>query len=265
MKKFSTGAKVNLSLAVTGRRGGLHTLDMRVCTLSLFDSAEIVRGDGERFVFLAEPKGFVRAKFLPLLDEIYLKLQARFGGEPRFLLEKHIPSGKGMGGSSALAASMALAWAEECGGRVDAELALSLGSDVPYMLTGGEARVTGRGEDVTHLPYVAREALVLLPKGGVDTAEAYALYDRMKEEGSLPERRGEYFNDLYAPAARLCPDVGRAVRALEESGAENAVMTGSGSAVCAFFEDKEELARVAERVGGEFDRLILRTLPARGE
>ena len=248
MKKFFTGAKVNLSLAVTGRRGGLHTLDMRVCTLSLFDSAEIVRGEGERFVFLAEPEGFVRAKFLPLLDEIYRKLQARFGG-----------------GSSALAASMALAWAEECGGRVDAELALSLGSDVPYMLTGGEARVTGRGEDVTPLPYVAREALVLLPKGGVDTAEAYALYDRMKEEGSLPERRGEYFNDLYAPAARLCPDVGRAVRALKESGAENAVMTGSGSAVCAFFEDKEELARVAERVGGEFDSLILRTLPARGE
>ena len=192
-------------------------------------------------------------------------MQARFGGEPRFLMKKHIPSGKGMGGSSALAASMALAWAEESGGRVDAELALSLGSDVPYMLTGGEARVTGRGEDVTHLPYVAREALVLPPKGGGETAEADALYDRMKEEGSLPERRGEYFNDLYAPAARLCPDVGRAVRALEESGAENAVMTGSGSAVCAFFEDKEELARVAERVGGEFDSLILRTLPARGE
>ena len=55
------------------------------------------------------------------------------------------------------------------------------------------------------------------------------------------------------------------LRALKESGAENAVMTGSGSAVCAFFEDKEELARVAERVGGEFDSLILRTLPARGE
>ena len=259
--KTYTGAKVNLSLAVTGKCRGLHTLDMRVCTVSLCDSAELAEGEGRRFVWKKTREGFDPERFEPVLERAYARLAEHFGGSPRFVLEKDIPSGAGLGGSSALIACMARLWAMVSGREPDDGLLLSLGSDVPYMYRGGEARVTGRGEKVASLPFVPREVLIALPRCGVDTAAAYALYDGMKEAGELSERRGEHFNDLFAPAVRLAPEVGRAADALRAAGARDVVMTGSGSAVCAFFDSAEELARVRARAEGEFDCIPAHTLP----
>lgn len=240
--KEKIGAKVNLSLAVTGRRGGLHTLDMRVCSVSLYDTAEIVRGDGARFEWTSVPMGFEKELFEPRLNEIYSVLKAKFGGEPRFRFEKGIPSGAGLGGSSALVAAMAKLWGREAGMSADDGFLLALGSDVPYMYRGGEARVTGCGESVERLPFVGRKVLIAFPEGGVDTAKAYALYDEMSANGALPKRGTEFFNDLYAPAVRLNPDVERVKILLAECGAERVVMSGSGSAVCAFFGKGEEVS-----------------------
>ena len=261
MKKVSTGAKVNLSLAVTGREGDMHTLDMRVCTVSLFDSAWMPEGEGERFVFGRAAEGFSWERFLPRLDRIYERLHAAFGGAPRFALEKGIPSGAGLGGSTALAVCMTKLWAESAGRTPDDALLLSLGSDAPYMYIGGDARVTGRGERVERLPFAEREVIILLPGGGVDTAKAYAGYDRMKEAGELPEREGEFHNDLFAPAVRLNAKVGEAYELLRSLGAEKVVMTGSGSAVCAFPKDAEESERLFAATRG-YARFKVRTLPA---
>ena len=85
MKSESTGAKLNLSLAVTGKRGNMHTLDMRVCTADVCDRAELLPGEGERFVFRSFPEGFVPERFVPRLNAVYGKLRARFGGDLRFL------------------------------------------------------------------------------------------------------------------------------------------------------------------------------------
>ena len=263
MKSESTGAKLNLSLAVTGKRGNMHTLDMRVCTADVCDRAELLPGEGERFVFRSFPEGFVPERFVPRLNAVYGKLRARFGGDFRFLIDKNIPSGMGLGGSSALAACMARLWAAEAGETPDAELLLSLGSDVPYMYLGGDARVTGAGECVEELPFTPRKVLVALPEGGVDTAAAYAEYDAMKARGDLPPREGEYFNDLYAPAAKLNPGTARAAAVLRAAGAENVVMTGSGSAVCAFFADGAERDRVRAAAEREVRFTVCDTLPKR--
>lgn len=261
MEQVLIGAKVNRSLAVTGRREGMHTLDMRVCSVSLYDKVSVLPGEGDRFVFGAVPEGFERERFLPHLNEVYEKLRARFGGDLRFLIQKGIPSGAGLGGSSAAAAGMARLFAAARGETPDARFLLTLGSDVPYMYTGGDARVTGTGECVEKLPHIPRKVLIVLPRGRVDTAAAYALYDEMEARGELRGRKGEFFNDLFAPAVRLCPEVGRAAEALSGCGAEGVVMTGSGSAVCAFFAETESAARAAERVKGKFGCLLLDTLP----
>lgn len=262
MLRAEVGAKVNLSLAVTGRRGAMHTLDMRVCGIALCDVASVAEGEGERFEWLAEPYGFKRERFLPRLESAYERLSAYFGTSLRFKLEKHIPSGAGLGGSSALAAAMTLLFEARTGIKASDDLLLSLGSDVPYMYRGGEARVTGCGERVESLPYVPRSVLVVFPEGGVDTAAAYALYDRtaQKDCGAV---KGEYFNDLYLPATVLNPDVARVKALVESCGARNVVMTGSGSAVCAFFgEEEEESAREVYRRASERVRSVLvRTMP----
>ena len=79
-------------------------------------------------------------------------------------VEKHIPAGAGLGGGSSDAAAI-LRWA----GVDDVELAASLGADVPFCLVGGRARVTGVGEIVEPLPFVARTYTIVTPLFGVST------------------------------------------------------------------------------------------------
>ena len=66
-----------------------------------------------------------------------------------------------------------------CAGRAapTSSVAAGLGSDVPFCLVGGRARVEGVGERVTPLPFEARDYLLLLPPFGVDTARVYRAWD----------------------------------------------------------------------------------------
>lgn len=264
MQRAEVGAKVNLSLAVTGKRGGMHTLDMRVCEVSLCDAVEIAEGKGDRFEWIAEPYGFKRDLFLPRLEKIYAAVTDCFGIFPRFRIEKNIPSGAGLGGSSALAAAMTIVCERVTGRKAEEDFLLSLGSDVPYMYRGGEARVTGCGEQVETMPYVEREVLIAFPEGGVDTAAAYALYDAMSRHDAEGGNRGKYFNDLYLPATTLNPEIARVKEVLLRCGAENVVMTGSGSAVCAFFDEadgikaQEAYGRVKKEVRATLVRTVKR-------
>ena len=228
------GAKVNLSLAVTGRRDGMHTLDMRVCSVSLGDGVRLSEG-GARFSFTETPAGFVPALYTPLLERAYALMHGEWGGEYSFTIAKCIPHLAGLGGSSAPVAGMARLWAKARGVTPDPRFLLRLGSDVPYMFRGGDARVRGTGEEVEGLPFEEREVLIVTVEGGVDTAKAYALYDGMCGEERYAHGDGElFFHDLFPAAVRLNPRVGDAVRALRALGVKDAVMTGSGSAVCAF-------------------------------
>ena len=55
----------------------------------------------------------------------------------------------------------------------DVGLAASLGADVPFCVTGGRARVTGIGEIVEPLPFVARTYTLVTPPFGVSTVATY--------------------------------------------------------------------------------------------
>ena len=171
-----------------------------------------------------------------------------------FAIEKRIPARAGLGGSSAPAAALVRLLSARSGIRPTSEFLLSLGSDVPYMYEGGEARVTGCGESVERLPFVKRSVLLVLPSGGADTAKAYALYD----EGVTSP--GD--NHLFAAACRLCPETGRAAEALSLAGARRVVMSGSGSAVCAFFGDEQEAERVKRALPRDLDCVLLHTVDA---
>lgn len=261
-------AKVNLSLRITGKRGRLHTLDMRVCSVNLFDAVTlitteeaakrekegecVVLGDG-KFAFRSVLPEFQPRLFLPRLEHAYTALKDCFGdAEGVFLVDKSIPPCAGMGGSSAAVAAMARLLSERTGIDPSREFLASLGSDVPYMYVGGEARVKGCGEEVEILPFVGRYVVAVYSERGVDTAEAYALYD----EGA---RSDDGENDLFAAACALNPSVARSYGALREAGAERVVMSGSGSAVCAFFDEESEALRTMALLPVEINAELLHT------
>ena len=141
----------------------------------------------------------------------------------RIRLVKRIPPGAGLGGGSADAAAV-LRWA----GCDDLDIAVALGADVPFCLTGGRAGVSGVGEVVVPLPFEDRSFVLLMPPFGVETAAVYRAYDRLAAGGRLPEA-GTVANELEAPALEVEPRLAGWRRVLEETTGRPARLAGSGS------------------------------------
>jgi len=188
-------AKINLFLAVTGRRAdGYHDLVSVVAPLDFGDALTAITvrqkpATGEQFSLTCDAAGLPADS-----SNLVLRAAAAFAektgwAEPvAFDLKKQIPLGAGLGGGSSNAVTTTLALNQLSGGVASpealAELAAELGSDCPLFLAGGPVVMRGRGERVEPLPAPAARRLsgrrVLLFKPGdlgVDTAWAYAQMD----------------------------------------------------------------------------------------
>ncbi len=170
-RRLLAPAKLTVSLRVTGvRPDGYHELDAEMVALSLADELTF---DPEGSGLTVEAAAGVRAGQLPAVGGNLVEAAlAACGLRAAVRLTKRIPIGGGLGGGSADAAAV-LRWA----GVEDLVLAARLGSDVPFCLVGGRARVTGVGDVVMPLPFEARTYLLVLPPFGVDTARVYRAWD----------------------------------------------------------------------------------------
>lgn len=191
---------------------------------------------------------------------------------------KNIPMGAGMGGSSADAAGVLRGMAQLYGIKDVAgikDLADSLGSDTGYMLNGGFARMTGRGEQVWPLNRSDRLwFLVVVPRTPVATASCYSLYDDKPDEmrddtekcirafisGDYEGMSKCFYNALYAPACRLNADVEEVAREVESLSPMGWTMTGSGSAVFAMYRTRELCEWAASRYRGRGRAIVTYTL-----
>lgn len=277
-------AKVNLALNITGTRGGYHLLDSVLASVDIYDTVLArPRRDGLINVYMhgqgseripPERNNAVRA------GEAFVSAFGTDGAD--IFIQKDIPVGAGLGGSSADAAGVLNALARLYGvedGQALKVLADSLGSDTGYMLGGGFARLSGRGERVQPLrsPRVYN-FLLLVPSTPVSTAACFAAYDAAPDAlradaASLASalERGEFagvaanvYNALERPACSLNPDVAAALEEARAFSPSACAVTGSGSAVFALFES-EELCRWAKsRYRGKFRARVVKTVRPRG-
>ncbi len=270
-------AKLNLTLDVTGRENGYHMLDSLVTTVDVYD----------RIVLRARKDSLVRVEmrggtFIPPEENNALRageaFVASFGVRGADItVYKNIPVGAGMGGSSADAAGVIAGMAKLYGIADMAAikgLADTLGSDTGYLVTGGGARLRGRGERVEPLSLPAMNFLVLCPRTGVSSAECFRAFDTLglkggsrTEEAARLILAGElewaaklFGNDLYAAARTLSPAVEEALLEAKSFSPLGAGMTGSGSAAFALFETAELCAWAASRYRGNCRALCVRSV-----
>ena len=207
-------AKLTLTLHVVGTRpDGYHELDAEMVALDLADELTIdPAGDG-----LAVDFDGPRSDLGPEEANLVHRALAAVGRRAGVRLLKRIPVQGGLGGGSADAAAV-LRWA----GCDDPAVAASLGSDVPFCLVGGRARVTGVGDRVRPLPFEHRSFVLLLPPFGVDTAAVYRTFDDLG-----PGSGGG--NDLEAAALAVQPELGPWRDALARRTGAEPRLAGSGS------------------------------------
>ncbi len=176
----------------------------------------------------------------------------------RFVLQKKIPLGAGLGGGSSDAAAVLIALPALAGKQIPlpdlVRLAESLGSDVPFFLHGGTALGLGRGTEVYRLPDLPALAAVVVSTGiHVSTAEAYGALSRPALTSSAESPILREFqtiawnltgssldqlplkNDFEKAVFGIHGELPAQMRKLRTLGAKPALMTGSGSGLFGVF------------------------------
>jgi len=280
--RLRTNAKINLFLRVMGRRpDGYHEIETIFHTIGLADSITIrpaTNGDVD-ISMEAEPgsmMGLPRSED-NLVREVARRLIERGARNDGVTIEivKRIPVGAGLGGGSGNAAGVLASLNELWEMNLDAEalerLALDVGADVPYCLTGGTSRASGRGEITTELPGPPAMWFVLgLSDEPLFTAEVYRAFDLERDagdvraapmslalgSGDLAEIAALLHNDLERPAFRARPELEKLKQAMSDAGALGVVMSGSGPTLVALARDANHAGELAGRLTPLFDRIV---------
>jgi len=257
-------------LRVLGKRDdGYHELDTVLQTVSLHDTITFERTDDDDIRMWCDDRS-VPVDKTNLVWRAAAALRERYSISHgvKIRLEKRVPAEAGLGGGSSDAAAtlMALAflWEIEMSEDDLAQVAESLGSDVPFFLYGGTAHATGRGNVIEPLEDSPQKHLLIIkPNASISTAKAYRTLNRsaLTSADSKPilfRSQASNFsasidqnalqNDFEPVVLEQEPEIERAKNALLKSGAPAAMLSGSGSAVIGIFDNQDAQERAIQAI-----------------
>ncbi|HZO58178.1 MAG TPA: hypothetical protein VFB51_00660 [Solirubrobacterales bacterium] len=249
--RFATRApaKLNLCLYVGPLRpDGLHELRSVFQPITLADEVALEPAPGSPADEVVCP-GVEGPNLAAAALHAFRERFAWDGPPVAITIEKHIPVAAGLGGGSADAAAVLRLAAAASGIRPAerdlADLAMSLGADVPSQLAPRPALVTGAGEHVEPVAARTVTGVLLAGRGALSTPRVYARADELgTPRASLEDVDTEAFhNDLQEAAVDLEPSAKHALALLEARGASAALVSGSGPAAFGLFEDPDTVAR----------------------
>jgi 4-diphosphocytidyl-2-C-methyl-D-erythritol kinase len=265
-------AKVNLCLHVTGQRAdGYHLLDSLVVFARVGDKVHL-RPANDFSLKISGPMapGLTRDDSNLVLRAARALHDAR-GGDfsgVELELEKNLPLASGIGGGSADAAAalrgvQALYGSGGLSEEQIAEIALTLGADVPVCLGFAPVRMRGIGEKIDLVPPLPACHIVLV-NPGVEVATRLvfsALAGKFSSgldpmptcpfasAGDLCAWLKNQRNDLQPPAVENAPQIDDVLKALKAtSGVLLARMSGSGATCFGLYASASEAQRAAETI-----------------
>jgi 4-diphosphocytidyl-2-C-methyl-D-erythritol kinase len=259
-------AKINLSLKILGRRNdGFHELDTLIAPISLYDEIGIEKRPEKGIKFRCDDPSVPQGD-----DNLVVRAAKTFFETTRIEaaasieLKKKIPHGAGLGGGSSDAASVLLALNELFASKLSrealAEIAESLGSDVPFFLFQSAAVCKGHGEVVMPVK-LHRQFSILLLKPGFAVSTGWA-YSRWQDSREIPGVRYEaqefadqtFVNDLERPVFEKFVFLAQLkMWLLSQSEVGAALMSGSGSTMYAVMRENADADSVANRAKAALD------------
>ena len=262
-------AKVNLQLAVGPREGdGFHNLVSVFQAISIYDDVTISKtapGSGITIAITGDHTHGVPADSTNLA----VKAAQLIADDYQFVVDIHIevnksiPVAGGMAGGSADAAAVIVGLNDlynlEMTREEMLEFGSQLGSDVPFMITGGTAVGQGRGDQLTAaLSRGTYHWVLALSTVGLSTPAVYQECDRLRAglDIAAPQTSDALMqsllsadpkavglalqNDLQSAACSLRPALTLVLDVGEEYGALGAIVSGSGPTVAFLVADEEQ-------------------------
>lgn len=260
--EISSPAKINLMLAITGRRDdGFHSLSSLVTPIDFCDTVQLKVDTNAEGIELESTDGSLptgKANIAWRAADLFLR-RFRLQASVAVRIEKRIPVGAGLGGGSSNAASVLKGLARLFGideTKVLLELAAELGSDCPLFLESEPLIMRGRGEIIERLDDAVKRSLsgrsILLfkPSFGISTVWAYkslaikgAYENASQVESHLEEwKKGTrpleslLANSFDSVVGRKYPSIPLLLKAIREKTGAPCLMSGSGSCCFALCE-----------------------------
>ena len=266
-------AKVNLSLSVgSPNKQGMHPIASRAVCVAFSDDIEVSRledADLSSYVILwhedAKRKSPIDwSETSDLAVRAHRMLEAA-AGKPlpvQMKLQKRIPIGGGLGGGSSDAAAMLLATSELFDLDFDLfAIAAHLGSDIPFLLTGGSAIVTGLGESIESQDIDELHLVLIMPEYCCQTGEVFDAYDEL-DGGDIDEsrvRNGEVFNDLMEAACSVASELADDMKRLKELLGCEIHLSGSGSTMFCICNNATQADEIAKMIESQTDLAAIAT------
>lgn len=249
-------AKINFGLNIVEKReDGFHNIETIFYPLELADTITFDKSTG--FSFESSLKS-LETDSSNLIIRALRMIEKHIGRNLNvdIKLEKTIPLGAGLGGGSSNAAHTLLSLNElfelNIHHNIIKEMALNLGSDVPFFLKPIPSFATSRGEVLEAIDFEFNKSLLLINPGiHISTKWAYdnisvkkpikSLIDIVKTKfASFDKFENLIVNDFEKIALASYPQLISLKALLYELGAEFALMSGSGSTFFAIFSDSEK-------------------------
>lgn len=261
-------AKVNLQLSVGPRESdGYHNLVTVFQAVSIFDEITLTKSHegsgvtiavtGDQTHGVPEDGSNLAVKAAELIANKF-----DFTADVHIEVRKSIPVAGGMAGGSADAAAtlvgMDALFKLEATREELLALGAELGSDVPFMISGGTAIGTGRGDQLTAaLSRGTYHWVFALSSVGLSTPAVYSECDRMRAEREIAEPKvsdalmqalltadpivvgQSLVNDLQSAACSLRPALSLILEVGRDYGALGAIVSGSGPTVAFLVADEE--------------------------
>lgn len=252
-------AKINLYLNVLNKRkDDYHNVEMVMQTVNLFDvitikktnKTEITLTSTYNFKNKEENTAYIAAK--NFLEYINLKNEGI-----HINIQKKIPLGAGLAGGSSDAAAVLLGLNKlfECNFTKNklAKLGEKIGADVPFCIFGGTMLATGIGTILSPLPPIKNCYFVIVkPKFSISTKTAYQSLNNI-----LSKKNKSIKNIISAIKSNNLKTISKNIynkfeevikneelsqikNLLNNKGALNSCMTGTGSAIYGIFDNKEK-------------------------
>lgn len=189
--KIFSNAKINIGLNVFQKESdGYHNIDSIMAPIDLSDEMNVTF-----YSNLGDLRIECSDKNIPTDERniLYKTYKAFFEENKKekekidIILKKNIPSEAGLGGGSSNAAFFLKLLNKHYGNVYNEselqELAMKIGSDVPFFIKNKTARVGGKGNKVEIVENNLKDSIILIKPldFGVSTKEAYESFDSLKE------------------------------------------------------------------------------------
>ncbi len=240
-------AKINIGLEILGRRpDGYHEIRTILAMLDLADTLT---------VSVSDHPGGMDIDGVPadenLVSRALAAFNARVPGSPPFSwrLIKRIPSAAGLGGASSDAAAALVAGNVLSGSPLVndqlMEISETLGSDIAFFLGDPCALASGRGTDLSPLPAIGSDVLLIVPRESLPSKTAI-MYGNLTASDFSPGERvagivaglkagkspaaGQVTNAFSRPLREAILRTGELQRALESNRELTYGVSGAGPA-----------------------------------